>query len=60
MYLVEYMLGNYKIRKYILNDEMLARFIRENPQYEYVRVLEEVPEVGKVKVRKPNGRRSKN
>lgn len=59
MYLVEYMLGNDKIRKYILDDEMLARFIRENPQYEYVKVLEEVPEVGKVKVRKPNGRRSK-
>lgn len=59
MYLIEYMLGNYKIRKYILNDEMLARFIRENPQYEYMRVLGEVPEVGKVKVRKPNERRSK-
>lgn len=59
MYLIEYMLGNYKIRKYILDDEMLARFIRENPQYEYVKVLEELPEVGKVKVRKPNGGRSK-
>lgn len=58
MYLIEYMLGNYKIRKYILDDEMLARFIRENPQYEYVKVLEELPEVGKVKVRKPNGGRS--
>lgn len=59
MYLIEYILGNYKIRKYILDDEMLARFIRENPQYEYVKVLEELPEVGKVKVRKPNGGRGK-
>ena len=42
MYLVEIKLGNYKIRKYVLNSEMLEQLIQENPQYEYVKIIEEV------------------
>lgn len=55
MYLVEYMLGSFRIRKYILNDEMLARFIAENPQYEYVKVIGDTN--SKVKVKKRDKRR---
>ncbi len=44
MYLVEYQLGSYRFRKYIVNDEMLERFINDNPQYEYVKIIDEINE----------------
>lgn len=42
MYLVEIKLGNYKIRRYIYNMETLQKFILDNPQYEYIKIIEEV------------------
>ena len=55
MYLVEIKLGNVKIKRYILNSEMLGRLIQENMHnYEYVKILEETPneELAKPKIRK--------
>ena len=55
MYLVEIKLGSFKIRRYVLNAEMLGRLIQENMDtYEYVKILEEIPndELGKPKVNK--------
>ena len=44
MYLVEIKLGSFKIRRYVLNAEMLGRLIQENMDtYEYVKILEEIP-----------------
>jgi len=42
MYLVEIKLGPYKIRRYILDNEALEKLIKENPQYEYVKIIKEV------------------
>lgn len=42
MYLVEIKLGDAKIQKFVMNTEMLARLIKENPQYEYVKILQEI------------------
>ena len=55
MYLVEIKIGNDKIRRYVLNAEMLGRLIQENMHtYEYVKILEEIPndELGKSKAKK--------
>ena len=55
MYLVEIKIGNYKIRRYILNAEELGRLIQENMNtYEYVKILEEIPneELEKPKTKK--------
>ena len=55
MYLVEIKLGSFKIRRYVLNAEMLGRLIQENMNtYEYVKILEEIPndELGKPKTKK--------
>ena len=55
MYLVEIKLGNEKIRRYVLNPEMLGRLIQENMNtYEYVKILEEIPneELEKPKTKK--------
>ena len=55
MYLVEIKLGNEKIRRYVLNSEMLGRLIQENMNtYEYVKILEEIPneELEKPKIKK--------
>lgn len=55
MYLVEIKLGDCKIRRYVLNSEMLGRLIQENMNtYEYVKILEEIPndELGKPKTKK--------
>jgi hypothetical protein len=55
LYLVEIKLGNVKIKRYILNSEMLGRLIQENiNNYEYVKILEEIPneELTKPKTRK--------
>jgi len=41
MYLVEIKLGPYKIRRYILDNEALEKLIKENPQYEYVKIIKE-------------------
>lgn len=42
MYLVEIKLGNYKIRRYIYNMETLQKLMLDNPQYEYIKIIEEV------------------
>lgn len=42
MYLIEIKLGNDKIRKYVPNADALEKLILENPQYEYVKIIEEV------------------
>ena len=42
MYLIEYKLGDFVIRKFILDDNALALFVMENPQYEYVKIIKEV------------------
>ena len=61
MYLIEYKYGDYKVRKYIINDYMLEMFKKENPQYEYVRVLKHLPNTGKVMVKKlERGNKRKN
>jgi hypothetical protein len=54
MYLIEIKLGDAKIRRYIPNAEMLAQLIEENPQYEYIKIIEEVKDenISKKKVRK--------
>ncbi len=55
MYLVEIKIGNFKIRRYILNAEELGRLIQENMNtYEYVKILEEIPneELEKPKTKK--------
>lgn len=54
LYLVEIKLGPFKIRRYVLNSEYLAKVITENPDYEYVKVLKEIKdeELTKPKTRK--------
>lgn len=54
MYLVEIKLGPFKIRRYVLNSEYLAKVLTENPDYEYVKVLKEIKdeELAKPKIRK--------
>ena len=54
MYLVEIKLGPFKIRRYVLNSEYLAKVLTENPDYEYVKVLKEIKdeELAKSKIRK--------
>lgn len=42
MYLVEIKLGNYKIRRYVYNMETLQKLMLDNPQYEYIKIIEEV------------------
>lgn len=42
MYLVEIKLGNYTIRRYIYNMETLQKLMTDNPQYEYIKIIEEV------------------
>ena len=42
MYLVEIKIGDYKIREYVPNYEMLTRLIKQNPQYEYVKIIQEI------------------
>ena len=49
MYLVEIKLGDYKIQKYVLNAEALETLILENPQYEYVKIIEEVKNTPQLK-----------
>ena len=58
MYLVEYKLGDYKIKTYVLDDEALGRFVRENPQYEYVKVICDTTE--KIKVRRHERKKRNN
>ena len=43
MYLIEYKLGDGTIRKFIATTELLQKFIEDNPQYEYIKILEEIP-----------------
>lgn len=43
MYLIEYKLGDGSIKKFIGNTELLKKFIEDNPQYEYIKILEEIP-----------------
>ena len=54
MYLVEIKLGPFKIRRYVLNSEYLAKVLTENPDYEYVKILKEIKdeELAKSKIRK--------
>ena len=53
MFLVEIKLGAYKIRRYIMTAEQLDRLIQENPEYEYVKIIQEIDEkVDEPKVRK--------
>lgn len=52
MYLVEIKLGEDKIKKYVLNSEMLERLIKENPQYEYVKIIEELKSNSKIRKKK--------
>lgn len=42
MYLVEIKLGDYVIQKYINDYEALQELIRQNPQYEYIKIIEKV------------------
>lgn len=42
MYLIEIKLGDYKIREYVPDYEVLNRLIEQNPQYEYVKIIKEV------------------
>lgn len=42
MYLIEIKLGDYKIREYVPNYEMIEKLIERNPQYEYVKIIKEV------------------
>ncbi len=51
MYLVEVKLGAFKIRKYIMTSEDLAKFIEDNPQYEYIKIIEEIDDKTKVRRR---------
>ena len=46
--LIEMKLNSFVIQKYILQSQ-LERFIQENPQYEYIKI---VPEKVKTKVRR--------
>jgi len=54
LYLVEIKLGPFKIRRYVLNSEYLAKVLTENPDYEYVKILKEIKdeELAKSKIRK--------
>ena len=54
LYLVEIKLGPFKIRRYVLNSEYLAKVLTENPDYEYVKILKEIKdeELSKSKIRK--------
>lgn len=64
MYLVEVKLGAFKIRRYVLNSEYLAKVLTENPDYEYVKVLKEIKdeviEKPKVKQRRIDYERRKH
>ena len=42
MYLIEYKLGDGSIKKFIANTELLQKFIEDNPQYEYIKIIEEI------------------
>lgn len=42
MYLIEYKLGNDVIKTFIGTPEILQKFIENNPQYEYIKILKEV------------------
>lgn len=42
MYLIEYKLGDGSIKKFIANTELLKKFIEDNPQYEYIKIIEEI------------------
>lgn len=55
MYLIEIKSGEVKIRKYVLNSKELDLLMQENPQYEYIKILEEVSD----KMDKPKTRRRK-
>lgn len=42
MYLIEYKLGDGTIKKFIATTEILEKFIQDNPQYEYIKIIEEI------------------
>lgn len=42
MYLIEYKLGDGTIKKFIANTELLEKFIEDNPQYEYIKIIEDI------------------
>ena len=46
MYLVEIKLGPFKIRRYVLNTT-LEQIMQENPDYEYVKVVQDSPKIKK-------------
>ena len=52
MYLVEIKSGDVKIRKYVLDNEHLEQLIQENPQYEYVKIIEDTNNKSKVRRKK--------
>ena len=52
MYLVEIKSGDVKIRKYVLNNEYLEQLIKENPQYEYVKIIEDTNNKVKRKIKR--------
>ena len=47
VYLVEIKLGNAKIRRYVLNTTTLEQIMQENPEYEYVKLVEDKPKIKK-------------
>jgi len=47
VYLVEIKLGNAKIRRYVLNTTTLEQIMQENPDYEYVKLVEDKPKIKK-------------
>ncbi len=47
MYLVEIKLGSFKIRRYVLNTTTLEQIMQENPDYEYVKLVQDKPKVKK-------------
>lgn len=49
MYLVEIKTGEVKIKRYILDKNALETLKQENPQYENIKILEEIKEIPKVK-----------
>ena len=43
MYLVEFKIGNYKIRRYISDAKVLGELIQDNMDtYEYVKIIKEI------------------
>lgn len=66
MYLIEYKLGDDTIKKFIGTTEILEKFMQDNPQYEYIKIIEEISDeklLGQPKVKKKrisNGKLQRN